>query len=88
MQAGEVPADLPDVELVSEESMPVAAVLNQAGLAKNAAVARDLLRSGGVRVDGHVVDRDFRFELDRWYVCQVGKRSFARVSLRRAVLKD
>lgn len=88
LQAGEVPADLPDVELVSEESMPVAAVLNQAGLAKNAAVARDLLRSGGVRVDGHVVDRDFRFELDRWYVCQVGKRSFARVSLRRAVLKD
>ncbi|MGC3003617.1 S4 domain-containing protein, partial [Streptomyces sp. G35A] len=88
LQAGEVPADLPDVELVSEEPMPVAAVLNQAGLAKNAAVARDLLRSGGVRVDGHVVDRDFRFELDRWYVCQVGKRSFARVSLRRAVLKD
>ncbi|WP_421683535.1 tyrosine--tRNA ligase [Stutzerimonas urumqiensis] len=85
LQAGEVPKDLPDVELVSEEPMPVAAVLNQAGLAKNAAIARDLLRSGGVRVDGQVVDRDFRFELDRWYVCQVGKRSFARVSLKRAV---
>ena len=56
--------------------------LNKAGLVKNAAMARDLLGSGGVRVDGKVVDRDFVFELGATHVCQAGKKSFARVSLK------
>jgi len=45
-------------------------------------MARDLLGSGGVRVDGQVVDRDFVFELGATHVCQAGKKSFARVALK------
>ena len=82
MKDGELPEDLPEVELVSAEDMPISSVLNKAGLVKNAAVARDLLGSGGVRVDGEVVDRTFLFKVGSTHVCQAGKKAFARVTLK------
>jgi tyrosyl-tRNA synthetase len=81
MREGELPEDMPDVQLLSAEDMPIAAVLNRAGLVKNAAMARDLLGAGGVRVDGQVVDREFVFGLGKTHVCQAGKKAFARISL-------
>ena len=82
MKEGELPEDMPEVELASGESMPIAAVLNKAGLVKNAAVARDLLGSGGVRVDGAVVERGYIFALGATHVCQAGKKAFARITLK------
>ena len=82
MKDGELPEDLPEVELVSAEDMPISSVLNKAGMVKNAAVARDLLGSGGVRVDGEVVDRTFLFKLGSAHVCQAGKKAFARITLK------
>ncbi|MGG2398329.1 tyrosine--tRNA ligase [Pseudomonas sp. SH1-B] len=82
MKDGELPEDLPEVELTSAEDMPISSVLNKAGLVKNAAVARDLLGSGGVRVDGEVVDRTFLFKVGAAHVCQAGKKAFARISLK------
>jgi len=82
MKEGELPEGLPEIELLSEQDMPIASVLNKAALVKNAAVARDLLGSGGVRVDGQVVDRGFVFRLGATHVCQAGKKSFARISLK------
>ena len=81
LKEGELPEDLPDVLLEADEAMPVAAVLNRAGMAKNAAAVRDLLNAGSVKVDGVVVDRDFVFSLDRDYVCQAGKKRFARIRI-------
>jgi tyrosyl-tRNA synthetase len=82
MKDGELPEDLPEVELVAAEDMPIAALLNKAGLVKNAAMARDLLGSGGVRVDGEVVDRSFIYKLGAVHVCQAGKKAFARITLK------
>lgn len=82
MKDGELPEDLPEVELVSAEDMPISSVLNKAGLVKNAAVARDLLGSSGVRVDGEVVDRAFLFKVGATHVCQAGKKAFARITLK------
>jgi tyrosyl-tRNA synthetase len=82
MKEGELPEDIPEIELCSMEDMPIASVLNRAGLVKNAAVARDLLASGGVRVDGQVVDRAFVFRLGSAHICQAGKKAFGRVSLK------
>lgn len=81
MQDGELPEDLPEIELAALGDMPIAAVLNQAGLVKNAASARDMLVSGSVRVDGNVVGRDFIFKQGTQHVCQAGKKSFARITL-------
>lgn len=81
MQDGELPEDLPTIEVRGEADMPIAAVLNKAGLVKNSAGARDMLAAGSVRVDGDVVSREFVFKLGVEHVCQAGKKSFARIKL-------
>jgi tyrosyl-tRNA synthetase len=81
MKDGDLPDDLPEISLVAIEDMPIAAVLNKAGLVKNSAVARDLLASGGVRIDGEVVDRAFVFKVGATHVCQAGKKAFGRITL-------
>jgi len=82
MKDGELPDDLPEIEIAAGEDMPIAAVLNKAGLVKNSAAARDLLAAGSVRVDGEVVDRGFVFAVGATHVCQAGKKAFARISLK------
>lgn len=84
LKDGELPDDIPEVTIESEEDLPVSAVLNRAGLTKNAAAARDLLSAGSVRVDGEVVDREFVFQRGVTYVCQAGKKKFARIKLETA----
>src|SRR3990167_4500968 len=82
MKEGELPEDLPEVEVTSSEDLPMASLLNRAGLVKNAAGARDLLNVGSVRIDGEVVDRTFIYTLGSTHVCQAGKKAFARVTLK------
>lgn len=82
MKEGELPEDLPEVEVTSSEDLPIASLLNKAGLVKNAAGARDLLNAGSVRIDGEVVDRTFIYALGSTRVCQAGKKAFARVTLK------
>jgi tyrosyl-tRNA synthetase len=82
MKEGELPEDLPEVVLLSGEDLPIAAVLNKAGMVKNAAGARDLLGAGSVKVDGEVVSRDFIFKLGASHVCQAGKKAFARITVK------
>ncbi|QJD60194.1 tyrosine--tRNA ligase [Pseudomonas sp. gcc21] len=81
---GELPDDMPEVVLETDGSLPVSAVLNRAGLVKNAAAARDLLAAGSVRVDGAVVERSFEFKPGSEYVCQAGKKKFARIRIKTA----
>lgn len=81
MQDGELPEDLPEIELSALDDMPIATVLNQAGLVKNSASARDMLTAGSVRIDGNVVGRDFILKLGSTYICQAGKKRFAKVML-------
>jgi tyrosyl-tRNA synthetase len=81
MKDGDLPDDLPEVSITAAEDMPIAAILNKAGLVKNSAVARDLLASGGVRIDGEVVDRAFVFKVGATHVCQAGKKAFGRITL-------
>ena len=82
LKEGELPEDLPEIELSSPEDMPVASLLNKAGLVKNAAAARDLLGAGSVKVDGQVVDRTFMLALGETRVFQAGKKAFARITLK------
>lgn len=82
MKEGELPEDLPEVDVTAAEDVPIAAILNKAGMVKNAAGARDLLNAGSVRVDGEVVDRTFVFALGATHVVQAGKKAFARITLK------
>lgn len=81
LKEGELPEDIPEVEVAATEDLPISAVLNRAGLVKNSAVARDLLGAGGVRIDGHAVDRSFVFKVGATHIVQAGKKAFAKVTL-------
>ena len=76
---------IPDVipELAFEGApLAIGAVLKQAGLAPSTSEAMRLIEGGGVRVDGGVVaDRALKLPAGT-FVVQVGKRKFARVTLR------
>lgn len=82
LKDGELPEDLPEVLLESDVDLPISAVLNRAGLVRNAAAARDMLGAGSVKVDGEVADRDFIFAVGKTHICQAGKKAFARVTVR------
>jgi tyrosyl-tRNA synthetase len=78
---GGVPDEIDEVTL---EGAPlgIGAVLKQARLAPSTSEALRLVDGGGVRVDGGVVaDRSLRLPAGT-FVVQVGKRKFARVTLR------
>ncbi len=76
---------IPDeIEAVALEGAPlgIGAVLKQARLAPSTSEALRLVDGGGVRVDGAVVaDRGLKLPAGT-FVVQVGKRKFARVTLR------
>lgn len=78
---GELPVDLPEVSLSlnGQEKLFITQILNQAGLAKNSAQAKDMLSRGAVKVDGQVVDASFALEAGQTVVIQAGKKAYARV---------
>lgn len=79
---GELPVDLPEVSLtIDGDKLFIAQLLNQAGLVKNSAAAKDALKNGSVKVDGQVVDASFALEKGAAVVVQAGKKAFARVSI-------
>jgi tyrosyl-tRNA synthetase len=84
--ARNLPQDIPEVELeVDTESVLLAKVLVLAGLAPSNSEARRLITQGGVKVEGEKV-RDIKATLgvdsSTATLVQVGKRKFARLSLR------
>ena len=67
----------------AEEGLPVPNVIQQAGLTKTTGQARDMMKQGAVRVDGEPVkDLKQRLAAGATYVCQAGKKRFARVTIK------
>lgn len=81
---GELPEDLPEVEVDFEGSAqaPIGAVLNRAGLVSNSAQAKDMLSNGRIKVDGRVVTKELMLDTGKSYVIQAGKKRYARVAVR------
>jgi tyrosyl-tRNA synthetase len=78
---GGVPDVIDEVE-VSGAPLGIAALLKNAGLAPSSSEANRLIEGNGVRVDSSVVtDKGLKLSAGT-YVLQVGKRKFARVTLR------
>ncbi|MDX1318923.1 MAG: tyrosine--tRNA ligase [Oceanospirillum sp.] len=83
LKDGELPEDLPEVtvDFEGQEEVPVSAVINKAGLTKNSKAARDMLTAGSVKIDGEVADPAMKLQKGKTYVCQAGKKQFAKVTL-------
>ncbi|MBM3340776.1 MAG: tyrosine--tRNA ligase [Betaproteobacteria bacterium] len=79
---GELPDEMPEVELAAPSGLAIAQVLKQANLTPSTAEALRMIEQGGVRVNSDKVgDKSLKLVAGT-YVIQVGKRKFARVSLR------
>ncbi|WP_028299630.1 tyrosine--tRNA ligase [Oceanospirillum beijerinckii] len=83
LKEGGLPEDLPEVtvDFGGQEEVPVSAVINKAGLVKNSNAARDMLKAGSVKVDGEVVEASCKLKKGETYICQAGKKQFARVTI-------
>ena len=82
---GEVPEEMPEIEIESEggQAIPIPNVIQRAGLTKTTGQARDMMKQGAVRVDGEPVnDPKTVLEPGGPYVCQAGKKRFARVLIK------
>jgi tyrosyl-tRNA synthetase len=87
---GALPEDMPAVELQAPEGgLPIANLLKDAGLTASTSEALRLVGQGAVRIDGErIEDRKLAVPPGATHVVQVGKRRFARVTLRGAVAES
>jgi tyrosyl-tRNA synthetase len=81
---GAVPDQMPEVELQSSEGkLGLGQVLKQAGLTSSSSEAFRMIAQRAVKIDGEKVsDRDINLLAGQSCVIQVGKRKFARVSIK------
>lgn len=82
---GELPEEMPEIELEREdgEAIPVPNVIQRAGLTKTTGQARDMMKQGAVRIDGEPVqDLKATLNVGGPYICQAGKKRFARVMIK------
>ena len=81
---GAVPADIPELEIAVEANgTRLATLLKEAQLVASTSAAYRMLEQGAVRLDGEKVsDRELVVKPGGRHLLQVGKRGFARVSLR------
>ena len=83
---GGVPEDLREQVIdVSNEGAPIAQVLKSSGVCPSTSDALRMIEQGGVKVNGDKVsDKGLKLAAGATYVLQVGKRKFAKVTLRKA----
>ena len=78
---GELPADIPDVEIPSEPIMASKLVV-RCGLVSSGGEAKRMIKQSGVRIDGEkVTDPNAEVTPTNGMVIQVGKRKFVRLRL-------
>ena len=83
---GGVPQDLPEQVIeVPAEGVVIGQVLKSSGVCPSTSDALRMIEQGGVRVNGaRVSDKNLRLPPGSTYVLQVGKRKFAKVTLKKA----
>ena len=81
---GAMPEDMPEFTLSGDEAgLGLGQVLKQAALTSSTSEAFRMIAQGAVRIDGEKVsDRDLQLAAGSSAVIQVGKRKFARVSIK------
>ncbi|MEP7156281.1 MAG: tyrosine--tRNA ligase [Betaproteobacteria bacterium] len=81
---GGIPEDIPDVTIECPEGvLGIAQILKQAGLTPSASEAVRMIQQGGVKLDGEKIsDKALTLNKGATVVAQVGKRKFARVTLK------
>ncbi|HEY8252524.1 MAG TPA: tyrosine--tRNA ligase [Burkholderiales bacterium] len=81
---GEMPADMPEVTIkAGDGGLLIAQLLKQANLTPSTSEAQRMIEQGGVKLDGErVSDKGLKIPAGRTVVAQVGKRKFARITIK------
>lgn len=82
-QKNAIPDEMPELDLELGEGLPIGNLLKEAGLVASTSDAMRMIKQGAVKIDGEKV-ADTRLQLTDvgTAVYQVGKRKFARVTLK------
>mgnify|MGYP001819973671 FL=1 len=83
-QKGAVPDEMPEFELASGDAgLGIASLLKEAGLTGSTSESFRMIKQGAVRIDGaRVEDKGLAIAAGNTHVFQVGKRRFARVTVK------
>ncbi|MCW9024963.1 MAG: tyrosine--tRNA ligase [Gammaproteobacteria bacterium] len=83
-QKGAMPDDIPEKELATQDGkLAIANLLQQAGLTQSTSEALRMIKQGAVKIDGEKVsDNKLEIVAGSTHVFQVGKRRFAKVTLK------
>jgi tyrosyl-tRNA synthetase len=81
---GEMPADMPEITVEAPPGgLLIAQLLKQAKLTPSSSEAQRMIEQGGVKLDGErVSDKGLKVTAGRSVVAQVGKRKFARITVK------
>ncbi len=83
-QKGAMPNEMVELELATEGGkLAIANLLKEGGLCASTSEAMRMIKQGAVKIDGvRVDDRGLEVQADTEHVYQVGKRRFARITLK------
>jgi len=83
-QQGAMPDEMPEIELQSQNGvLPITQLLKQANLTASTSDAMRMIKQGAVKIDGEKInDNKLEISAGKSAIYQVGKRKFARVTLR------
>jgi len=82
----QIPETMPEHQLSANKNgeLPIPLLLKQAGLVASTSEAWRMIKQGAVRIDGERLsesDHKLNLSCGQTYVCQVGKRRFAKVNI-------
>lgn len=81
-QKGQMPDDMPEIDLEVGDGMPIPNVIKLAGLTDSTSDAVRMIQQGAVRLDGEkILDKNLRLSEKKTIILQVGKRRFAKITL-------
>ena len=81
---GAMPESMPEISVTAAPGgIVIAQLLKQAGLTPSTSEAQRMIEQGGVKLDGErVADKGLKLMPGRTVIAQVGKRKFARITLK------
>ena len=78
--SGQAPDEVPEFKLNKQDNVAIPNILKSINFVSSTSEALRLIKSGGIRVDGEKIDKDFSINTDEFLI-QVGKRKFGKIKL-------
>ena len=76
----DIPDDIPEIIIHTENAIGVPLVLRQSNLVASTSEGIRMIDQGGVKINGDkIIDKTLLLKVDNTYIIQVGKRKFAKI---------